>query len=159
MCGISFFEQQIFYLVLCWYILTLYKPNTPTTATPKINSMVNKLYRLIPVGLFICLESLVQYDNFGIQLIYLLPATIIGLKAQKSLHAIWAQPYLLLIICLFAQALLIDQSPPQIGTFFSYSSYTSLKIIANIIVLWFMILSLKLKGSRQARQSLLTSRG
>ena len=90
-------------------------------------------------ALLIGLESFIVYGHFGIQFIYLLPATLLALQAKKSVYAPRVQPYILLLLCMGAHTLLLDTCPPLALPAFLY---TKSQIAGNLMVLWCMIRSL-----------------
>lgn len=126
----SFFEKQIFYFLLCFFILYIYEEE-------------KQLDKLIIVCLLISLESSLNYGQFGSQLLCLIPISLIAYFAQKLLYATSIQPYLTLISCIFAQSFLIE---PLFLMISSPISYTNSKIIANIIVLLCMSLIVSSQG-------------
>jgi len=115
----SLCEKQVISLLLCFYIMKLYKETT--------------IFELCSMGCLMCLESSLYYSHFGLQLLYLIPASFIGLQSQKLFYVSRIQPYLLLTGCLLVQYFLIE---PIILDNHIISNYTPVKIIANIIVLW-----------------------
>jgi len=125
----SFFEKQIFYSLLCFYIISLYQ---------EMN-----VGKLMFIGLLISLESSLHYDIFGTQLLYLVPITIIAYQTQKTFYSNAIQPYLLLIACLLTQSFLVE---PYLLHIPAPISYTNSKIIANIVVLWCMSLIVNSQG-------------
>ena len=123
---LSLFQKQTVYLLVCLYVCQLYS-HSPAYAP------------LALTALLVGLESFVLYGQFGLQLVYLLPATIIALQAKKSFYAPKLQPYLLLVLCIGAHALLLDNITPA---FTPIAWYTKSQIPANLLVLWCMIHSL-----------------
>lgn len=115
----SLCEKQIISLLLCAYIMNLYKESN--------------LLRLCTIASLLCLESSLYFGHFGLQLLYLIPATFIGIQSQKFFYVSRIQPYLLLISCLLVQYFIIE--PMQMDNHI-ISTYTPVKIIANIIILW-----------------------
>jgi hypothetical protein len=126
---LSFFKKQIFFLLLSMYIFQLYSHTPSLTA-------------LTITALLIGLESFVVHGHFGIQFIYLLPATLIALYAQQSFYAPRVHPYLLLLLCMGAHALLLDRVTPLTAPAFLY---TKSQIVVNLVVLWCIIRSLNKK--------------
>jgi hypothetical protein len=123
---LSLLHKHLVYLVLSIYIAQVYAPQFA-------------LLPLIITALLIGLESCMVYGHFGLQFVYLLPATLIGLWAKNSFYAPRLQPYLLLVLCLFAHALFMDKIPGTLALF----GYTKSQISVNLIVLWGLIQSLK----------------
>lgn len=119
----ALFEQQVFFLLICFYIMSLYQ--------------TTNIVRILITTLLICLESSLYFGCFGLQLMYILPATLIGLQTQHVFYASRSQPYLLLLGCLMVQYFFLE---PVYLSQQAISSYTPIKIIANIIVLWCMTL-------------------
>jgi hypothetical protein len=79
----------------------------------------------------------VYYGRFGLALIYLIPATFLGIKMRHTFYDTVWQYYLLLAGCLLAQIALIEYG--ILGLPISVS-YTISTIIANIGVIWIMSL-------------------
>ena len=119
----SFIEKQLLYTVLCFFCIQLYKDSSTT--------------RLSFLALLISLESLLYFGKFGVQLFYLIPIMVISFQAQKMLYARSAQPYFILVGCITLQCVFLEPFMLQTG---SSILYTFSKIIANIIVLWFISL-------------------
>lgn len=115
----SLLEKQIVYGLLCFYCISLYKETS--------------IFQLFAICLLIALESSFHYNIFGLQLVYILPITLIGFQSQKTFYGFSIQPYILLICCLLIECLVIEPFGLKIPTI---SAYTPVKIIANIIVLW-----------------------
>ena len=114
----SLCEQQILFLLLCFYIATLYHEISVAHITTAI--------------VLISLESFLYFGSFSLQLLYLIPATIIAVHAQRYFYISHLQPYLLLLSCLLIQYFLLE---PMHLPHHGISSYTPIKIIANIGVL------------------------
>lgn len=125
----SFFEKQLLNFILCFYFLTLYYEKN--------------VMRLIALILLVSLQSSFHYGQFGVQLMCLIPVTFVGIYAQRFLYAIPMQTYMLLVVFLVAQSLWIE---PYFLKSSSISSYTNLKIFANIIVMWFLSLIFYTQG-------------
>lgn len=125
----SFFEKQMLYMLLCFYILNMCDKRNFVT--------------FVVFGFLIALESSLSYGKFGIQLLYLIPLTLITFKIKKTFWAWKFQPYIILIVCLLVQSYLIE--PFLLGISPTYS-YTESKIIANIIVLCCMSLIFSSQG-------------
>src|SRR5207253_1895867 len=102
----------------CFYIINLFHEK--------------RIGNLSIIALLLSLESCLHYGLFGIPLLYLIPATFIGMLAQKLLYTTRLQPYILLTACLLTQGWLIE---PVFLHIPAINSYTNLKIIANIIVM------------------------
>ncbi len=126
---LSFFKQQLFFLILSAYIFQLYSKNLSLAA-------------LAVTALLIGLESFIVSGHFGLQFIYVLPATLIALQARKSFYAPRIQPYILFVLCMGAHALLLDRIAPLTAPAFLY---TKSQITVNLLVLWCMIRSLNSK--------------
>ncbi len=121
--GFSLFEKPLIYTLLCFYILQLCRP----MSWPRI------LYCL----LLLSLNPLIHYGRFGLGLVYLIPATFIGIKMRHTLYDTVWQYYLLLAACILAQIGLIEYG--ILGLPIS-ASYTISTILANLIVIWIMSL-------------------
>jgi hypothetical protein len=125
----SLFEKQILYLLLCFYILNICDKRS--------------LITFIIFAFLIALESSLYYSKFGVQLLYLIPITLIAFKVQKTFWSWKFQASLILITCLLIQSYFIEPFLLGIPATFSY---TNSKIIANIIVLWCMSLIFSSQG-------------
>lgn len=127
----SFFEKQIFYFLLCFFILYIYDEEEKQTE------------KILFILLLISLESSLNYGQFGTQLLYILPISLIAYHAQKLFYAVHWQPSVTLISCICAQTLLIE---PFLLMNPASFSYTNSKIIANMITLWCMSLIVSSQG-------------
>ena len=117
-------EKNFFHLLLCFYVLHI--------------STSSSIRRLSVIAFFIYFESFLHYGQFGIQLMYIIPLTILGKKAKKNFYWTSLHPYILLTLALVTQSLFIDgYSLHSVAS----NTYTITKIIANIIVL--LLFSLK----------------
>ena len=125
----SLFEKQIFYLLLCFYIFNMWEQRN--------------VFIFIFFAFLIALESSLYYGQFGVQLLYLLPITLLAFKAKQTFWNWNFQPYLILMACLLIQSYLIEPFLLGIPATFSY---TNSKIIANIIVLWCISLIFSSQG-------------
>lgn len=119
----SFIEKQLLYTVLCFFCLQLYEEISIT--------------QLSLVSFLIALESLLYFGKFGIQLCYIFPIIFISSQAKTKLYARSFQPYVVLIVCLLLQCLFLEPYMLQIR---SSILYTFSRIIANIILLFFLSL-------------------
>lgn len=126
----SFFEKQIFYFLLCFYMLYLYKENS--------------FYNLFCITFLLCLESSLYYGRFLIPLLYLIPATLISTQAKKFFFTTIWQPFVMLIFCLAFQSFIIE---PVLLHIPATNAYTNSKIIANIIVILCMSLIISSQGN------------
>lgn len=119
----SIFEKPLIYSLLCFYILQLSRAMGPV--------------RIIFSCLLLSLSPLIHYGRFGISLVYLIPATLLGIKMKLTLYdAIW-QYYLLLIACIVAQIGLVEWWILGLPISLSYTIST---ILVNLIVVWIMSL-------------------
>ncbi len=125
----SFFEKQLLNFIICFYFLALYYEKD--------------VARLLALILLISLQSSLHYGQFGFQLICLIPVTCIGIYANRFLYASSLQSYMLITVFLAAQSLWIE---PYLLKTSTVSSYTNFKIIANIIVMWFLSLIFYTQG-------------
>lgn len=121
--GFSLFEKPFISTLLCFYILQLSRP----MSWPRI------LYSL----LLLSLNPLIYYGRFGLGLVYLIPATFLGIKMRHIFYDTVWQYYLLLGTCILAQIGLIEYG--ILGLPIS-ASYTISTIVANMIVIWIMSL-------------------
>lgn len=121
----TFFEKPLFLSLLCFYILQLARP----ISWPRI--------------IFGCtlasLEFLLFYGRFGLNLLYLIPATFLGIKMSHMLYESRWQYYLLLATCILAQKLLLE---PFILGISSTITYTLTTLFANLGMIWVMNLFL-----------------
>lgn len=90
----SIFERPIIYSLLCFYLLQLARPIS--------------WCRVTFVCLLFSLSSLLHYDRFGLALVYLIPATLLGIKMRNVLYESHWQYYLLLAACLLAQIIVVE---------------------------------------------------
>jgi hypothetical protein len=114
-CASAFSEKQVIYLALCLYISQLF--SAPSW------------WRLSFLAIIIALESFFYYGTFGIDLIYLLPATLIGLHMRTALDAKTVNRFLLLAACIFIQNLVVNSYLLQAS---NPATYTVTKILANM---------------------------
>jgi len=119
----SIFEKPLIYSLLCFYILQLARPMS--------------LPRIIYSCLLLSLSPLILYGRFGLGLIYLIPATVIGIKMRHALYDSAWPYYVLLASCLLAQICLVEYSILSLPI---SASYTISTITANILVIWIMSL-------------------
>ncbi len=90
----SFFERWIVFALLCYYLIKLFHK----TNIPKLSITLVAL----------SLESFVHYGIFGIELLYLIPITLLAFVLKNIFNATGLQPYFLLLISLVAQKTLIE---------------------------------------------------
>lgn len=124
LCLLALLEKPIIYSLLCFYTLQLSKP----LSWP----------RIIFGCFFISVYSFILYGRFGLDLIYLIPATLIGLQMQHTFYNSLRQYYVLLAGMLIIKLALIE---PLILHMPFIIPYTILTICVNIFLMW--ILSLK----------------
>lgn len=122
----TLFEKPLLFSLLCFYILQLARP----ISWPRI---------FTACGLA-SLEFLLFYGRFGLNLVYLVPATFLGIKMSHTLYESRWQYYLLLAASILSQKLLLE---PFILGISSSITYTLSTLFANLIVLWVMNLFLK----------------
>lgn len=122
----TLFEKPLLLSLLCFYILQLSRP----ISWPRI---------LFACGLA-SLEFLLFYGRFGLNLLYLIPATFLGIKMSHTLYESRWQYYLLLGACILSQKLLLE---PFILGISSSINYTLSTLFANLVVIWVMNLFLK----------------
>lgn len=130
----SFFEQQLFCVLLCFFCIHLYKEHS--------------IYQLGFLAILFSLESLLYCGKFGVQLLAIIPFTFLGLHSKRIFHESPLQPYILLLSLMLIQSMILDPFVLKIGP---SSSYTTYKIIANIIVLWFISLIVSSQGNLSNR--------
>lgn len=121
----AFFEQQILFSLLSFFFLYI------------CHSFNASLVRIMVGLLLLSLESFFYCGRFGLQLIYLIPATIIGLQAQQWFYTPPLLAYSLLSISLVLHSYITTDAT---GILALFEPYTIIKIIANIIVMIFMSL-------------------
>ena len=63
------FEKPLIYSLLCFYILQLSRPMG--------------IIRMVMACLLLSFPPLIQYDRFGLELLYLIPATFLGISMRK----------------------------------------------------------------------------
>jgi hypothetical protein len=115
----SFFEQRIFYLLLCLYCIELMRPHISAV-------------RIASALLLIAFDSFVQFGRFGITLLYLMPLSYSVRKARTTLQATNALVYFFVALCLCAQFALLE---PYVLGLKSTGSYMCAKIIINLLAL------------------------
>ena len=115
------FEKPLIYSLLCFYILQLSRPMG--------------IIRMVMACLLLSFPPLIQYDRFGLELLYLIPATFLGISMRKILYDSYWQYYLLLAACLLAQILIVEQVILHLGISITYTIST---LFANLIVIWLM---------------------
>ena len=116
----AFFEQQLFFFVLCLFWAHICHAQK-ITATQSILSL-----------LLLSLESFFYCGTLEIQLLYLVPLTFFGIHSRQWLSASLYLPHILLTIYLLLNGL---TSNALIGFLGIIGPYTFVKIIANIIVM------------------------
>lgn len=119
----SFFEKPLIYSLLCFLILQLSRP-MPLT-------------RIAFSCLLLSFNPLIHYGRFGISLVYLIPAILLGIKMRHTLYnSVW-QYYLLLIACILAQIGLVEWWILGLPISLSYTIST---VLVNLVVIWIMSL-------------------
>lgn len=114
----SIFERPIIYSLLCFYLLQLARPIGWT--------------RVTFVCLLFSLSSLLHYDRFGLTLIYLIPATLLGIKMRTVLYDSYWQYYLLLSACLLAQIIVVEHLILHLSISIVYTIYT---LFVNLVII------------------------
>jgi hypothetical protein len=135
----SIFERPLIYSLLCFYIFQLSQPLSFT--------------RIAFSSLLLSLSPLIYYGRFGISLVYLIPATLLGIKMRHTLYDSLWHYYLLLALCIVAQIVVVERLILGLPISLSYTIYT---LIVNIIILWVMSLKSYNSGKRAIAA---TSRG
>ncbi len=113
------FEKPLLFSLLCFYILQLARP----ISWP----------RIITGCTLAGLEFLLFYGRFGLNLLYVIPATFLGIKMSHTLYESRWQYYLLLAACILSQKLLLE---PFILGISSSITYTLSTLFANLGVIW-----------------------
>ena len=125
----SYLEKPLIYSLLSFYIFQLAYPLG--------------IVKIIVSCMLLSLESFIYYGRFGLDLLFILPATFIGIRLAHILYnSVW-QFYLLLIVCLLAKITLIEWL--ILGQNVN-PSYTISLVFANIGVVWIMSYSNYLKS-------------
>lgn len=121
--ALSIVERPLLYFLLCFYILQLSRPMG--------------IARILFACGLLSLIPLIHYGRFGVGLIYLIPATLVGVKMRHILYdSIWHY-YLLLAACILAQIGLVEYWILNLPISVSYTIST---IAANILVIGIMSL-------------------
>ncbi len=121
LAALSLFEKPLIYSLLCFYILSLSKPIS--------------ILRILLTCLLLSINPLISYGRFGLELVYLIPATLLGIKMHHTLYnAVW-QYYLLLMLCLLAQIVIIEYGMLHLTI---SVPYTISVLFANIGLIWIM---------------------
>lgn len=118
-------EKLFFYTLLCFYIMQLSRPIS--------------IFKIIFACTVLCITPLIVYGRFGLTLLYLIPATFLGIIMRHTLYKSYWQYYALLIACLLVQIYVIEYAIlhlPVSGT------YTISILFVNIVMIW--LISLKL---------------
>lgn len=121
----SLSEKALVYSMLCFYVLQLKKQIS--------------WWRILFLLFLLCLNSLLHYGRFSLELLYLLPITAMGLKIKHIFYNRYWHYYALLMAALLAKILLIEYL--LIGLPISLS-YTFSILFANMIIVWCMSLKL-----------------
>lgn len=114
----SIFERPIIYSLLCFYLLQLARPIS--------------WCRITFVCLLFSLSSLLHYDRFGLSLVYLIPATLLGIKMAKVLYDSYWQYYLLLGACLLAQIIIVEHLILHLSISIPYTIFT---LFVNLVII------------------------
>lgn len=114
----SIFERPIIYSLLCFYLLQLARPIS--------------WCRVTFVCLLFSLSSLLHYDRFGLALVYLIPATLLGIKMRKVLYDSYWQYYLLLAACLLAQIIVVEHLILHLSISIPYTIST---LFVNLVII------------------------
>jgi hypothetical protein len=114
----GFLHQPIIFAVLCWYIIQL--NNTSNTT---------QLYWILSV---LAVQSTLFYGRFGLELIYLIPVTIIVIKLRPYIGWQFLLLAITLIISLLLQTYLVQNYLLALPV---TSTYTVTKIIGNLTVI------------------------
>lgn len=115
------FEKPLIYSLLCFYILQLSRPMG--------------IIRILTACLLLSFSPLIQYDRFGLELLYLIPATFLGNYMRQMLYDSYWQYYLLLAACLLTQMVVVEQWILHLGISITYTIST---LFVNLMVIWLM---------------------
>ena len=126
----SLAHHYIIYSLLCFYACALFQTK-------------NKKFLVFMLCL-ICLQQFLVLGNFGIALIYLLPAAGLAYKLQNLFYSKWFLPLIIITFCLTAQLLIIN---PLILGIFDKTTYTIGKFFANILLTGLFSLKFKFTES------------
>lgn len=129
LAAFTFYEKPILLSLLCFYILQLARP----ISWPRI---------IFACGLA-SLSFLLFYGRFGLNLLYLVPATILGIKMSHTLYDSRWQYYLLLAACILLQKAALE---PFILGIHSSIPYTLTTLFVNMIIIWVMSIFLYARG-------------
>jgi hypothetical protein len=121
------FERPFTYCLLGFYISALARPMS--------------LIRIIVSCFLLSIAPLISYGRFGLELVYLIPATLLGVKMRLTLYDSTWQYYVLFTVCLLAQIGLLEGK--ILGLAVSIP-YTISVIFVNLVIIAIMSLSLKL---------------
>lgn len=116
----SLFERPLMYSLLCFYLLQLARPTG--------------WCRITVISILFSLSSLLYYDRFGLTLVYLIPATLLGIKMRKILYDSYWQYYLLLAACLLAQIIIVEHLILHLSISIPYTIST---LFVNLIIIGF----------------------
>lgn len=124
LAAFSFFERPIVLSLLCYYIFQLSRPLS--------------LARIFVGCLLLSLMGLVIYGRFGLDLLYVIPATLMGIKMRNLLYNCLWHYDILLILALLGKIVGIEHI--ILGLPIS-ASYTFSILFVNIVII--KVLSLK----------------
>jgi hypothetical protein len=118
-CSVNhFFQEPIFQSLIVFYIISLLHKRPWR-------------YNFCTL-ILISLEQFIDFGRWGASLLYLLPATLLILKLQKTLHIKTAIQYLIMVVILIIHFWIL--TPILVGSMPS-TWYTICKIIANILLM------------------------
>ncbi len=118
LASFSVFERPIIYSLLCFYLLQLARPIS--------------FCRITVVCILFSLDSLLHYDRFGLSLIYLIPATILGIKMRKVLYDSYWQYYALMAACLLVQIIVVEHLILHLSISIPYTIST---LFVNLVII------------------------
>lgn len=121
LAAFSIFEKPVIFSLLCFYILQLSRPMG--------------LIRIFTACILLSLSPLIQYGRFGLELVYVIPATLLGIKMRHTLYDSRWQYYALLAACLLAQIGLVEYGILHLTVGIPY---TISMVFANLILIWIM---------------------
>ncbi len=111
----ALFEEPILNIPLILYILGWFKKYP--------------WHYLTVAALLIACENFIEYDRFGLPLLYLIPLTWAIIYLKKTVHITWFIPTALLTVCLTIHYWVI---PWLVGASLPGGGYTIAKILVNI---------------------------
>lgn len=114
----GFLHQHVIFTLLCWYILQLTN-----------NSSFAQLTWIL---VLLATQSTLLYGRFGLELLYLIPLSLIVLKIQPYIGWKFVLISTTLIASLLLQTYILQSYLLELPV---TSTYTAIKIIGNLVVM------------------------